>query len=316
MILRNTTLTSNKKINKIIPIIYNGGAYGTYLEWLLTTLTTDQPIIEPFAKGGSSHNYLGNPLRNIEGWNKFINHIDLSVQFVRLHPKTLESESISGTIKTVLDSVEHCIYLYPDCNSVLLNINNYFSKIWSNSWVWSINNVVGRDKIYENWPVDPTTPIDQIPIWIQREFLSYFLMPAWYDQVEWYHPDTLKNDRCITILIDQLLDDVEGTLHRIQKCTGLIWSKSINDILPMHQKMLSLQTYRNQDQLCKDIIESVTLKNVISIDWSNFELPLASQSYIQWQLRNLGFEIECHGLDIFPTNSIQLKSILYSNQKI
>jgi hypothetical protein len=40
-------------------------------------------------------------------------------------------------------------------------------------------------------------------------------------------------------------------------------------------------------------------------------LPLASEAWIQWQLRNLGWEIKCHELDIFPTNSVYLKELLY-----
>lgn len=304
---------TKKKVNKLIPILYNAGAYGTYLEWLLTTLTTDCPIIEPFSKNGNSHNYVGNPVKkSMPGWNEYISCIDSSVQFVRIHPKTLKSESLSKNIETVLDSVDRCIYLYPDQDSVLLNINNYFSKIWDNKWVQEIHDSIGAEKIYKNWPIDPGTPIDLVPNWIRRELLSYYLMPAWYDQVEWYHPDRWQNNQCTTILINQLLNDIEGTLDQIQHDTGIVWVKPINDILPVHQKMLSLQKHRNQDQLCKDIIQSVTAQIDIDLDWANQELPLVSQSYIQWHLRNLGFEIECHGLDIFPTNSVHLKSILYS----
>jgi len=32
---------------------------------------------------------------------------------------------------------------------------------------------------------------------------------------------------------------------------------------------------------------------------------------IQWQLRNQGYEIQCHGLDMFPTNSVQLRKLIY-----
>ena len=45
--------------------------------------------------------------------------------------------------------------------------------------------------------------------------------------------------------------------------------------------------------------------------WQEHILPMASQAYIQWQLRNNGFEIRCDGLDNFPNDSVQLKSLLY-----
>jgi hypothetical protein len=306
---------TKKKINETIPIVFTGGAYGTYLEWLLTTLTTDLPVIDPFTKSGNSHGYRGKHLLNMAGWNEYVDNIDTPLKFVRLHPKTANTESISDNLKTILSSVDRCIYLYPDVNSMLLVINNYFDKIWEDWWVHQISNDIGLDKIYSNWPVDPDCPIDQIPVWIRREFLSYYLMPAWYNQVEWYHLDAWKNSRCTTILVNQLLDNVNDTLSQIQKDNNLVWTKSFNDIFPMHQKMLSLQQHRNQDQLCRDIIKSV-VTDVPELDWSDLNLPLASQSYIQFELRNLGFEIECHSLDNFPTSSVYLKSIIYSNKKI
>ena len=75
--------------------------------------------------------------------------------------------------------------------------------------------------------------------------------------------------------------------------------------------MLELQRYQNQDQLCQDIVDN-TLNNTY-FDWRDQEVPLASQAWIQWQLRNLGWEIKCDGLDTWPTNSIQLKNLIYQS---
>ena len=79
-------------------------------------------------------------------------------------------------------------------------------------------------------------------------------------------------------------------------------------MIPYHIKMLSLQKWTTQDQLCKKIIDSITSNQLFN--WSDQQLPLPSQSWIQWQLRNLGYEIKCHGLDIFPTNTTQLVDLL------
>lgn len=305
---------TKKKINETIPIVFNAGAYGTYLDWLLTTLTTDCPVVDPFTKIGNSHGHQGRHLLGMQGWNEYVNNADTASKFVRLHPKSVSTESIATNLETILRSVDRCIYLYPDNDSTLLVINNYFSKVWEDWWGHQISNEIGPAKIYNNWPIDPDLPIDQIPVWIQREFLSYHLIPSWYNQVEWYHLNTWQNPRCTTILVNQLLDEVEGALEQIQKDNNLVWTKPIADIIPMHQKMLSLQVHRNQDQLCRDIIRAVT-GNVDKLDWSDLVLPLASQSYIQYELRNLGFEIECHGLDKFPTNSLHLKSIIYPDRQ-
>jgi hypothetical protein len=75
--------------------------------------------------------------------------------------------------------------------------------------------------------------------------------------------------------------------------------------------MIGLQLNIGQDQLCKDIINSVC-DTAFDITWE--PLPMASQVWIQATLRELGFDIHCDGLDEFPSSSDQLRGLLYSNK--
>ena len=294
------------ELRSTIPIVFNGGAYGTYLEWALTTLTTNIDIIPPFNQNGNSHQFTGYHLRDMAGWCRYVESAQPS-QFVRLHPKTKKEESLSDNLNSILSSVDQMIYLYPDSDSKLLVLNNYFDKIWDSWWKHQFDTQIDPSKIYNNWPVEPTTPIDQVPTWIQREFLSFYLMPAWHDQVEWYHPNYWQNSKCITLTVRDLLYNFEASLIKIQELCNLTFTKDLKEIVLYHAQMLQLQQYLNQDLVCHQIIQSVV--NNYQFAWG--ELPLVSQSWVQWQLRNLNFEIECDGLDIFPTNSIQLKKLLY-----
>lgn len=291
-----------------IPIVFNGGSYGTYLEWVLTTLCAQGSIKEPFTATGSSHNFKGNHLMNMEGWKKFVNGPSCH-QFVRLHPKTLKQESLSENLNLITQSVERVIYLYPDLDSVLLILNNYFEKIWDNWWDHQFKTEISPEKIYNNWPVDSSVCAKDIPSWIKREFLSLYLIPAWQDQVEWYHLDTWSHARVLPVLVQDLLFDFENTIACIQKFCGLEFVKPISQMLLYHDRMLSIQPHLSQAQRAKQIIET-TLAG-INLDWSSDSISLVTESWIQWQLRNLGFEIQCHELDIFPTNSLQLKNLLY-----
>jgi len=293
-------------LRSTIPIIFNGGAYGTYLEWVLTVLTTDIKVVAPFNQNGNSHRFKGHHLIDIDGWRRYTKSSELS-QFVRLHPKTKKEESISHNLDSILSKVDQIIYLYPDSDSKLLVINNYFDKIYHNWWEHQFDSQIDPAEIYSNWPVDPTTPVDQIPVWIQREFLSFYLMPAWHDQVEWYHPDQWQNSKCITLTVQDLLYNFKPSLIKIQEFCNLTFTKDIEKIVPYHNQMLQLQKYLGQDWVCRQIVQSVV--NDCDFEWNT--LPLASQSWIQWQLRNLNFEIQCDGLDIFPTTSVQLKKLLY-----
>ena len=290
-----------------IPIIYSVGAYGTYVEWCLTTLCSSQPIQEPFNTNGNSHEFEGNFLSGIQGWRDYVSN-NPAHKFVRIHPKRSAEESLSSNLNEILESAPGMIYLYPDRDSMMLMVNNYVSKPWDDWWMHHFSTSIETSKIYSNWMI-ADTPIAEIPVWIRREFLSFYLIPSWQDQVEWYHLDTWTHPRSHTVLIKDLLYNFESVMSQLQKHFDLEFVKPISDLLPYHEKNLQLQTHTNQDQLCKNIVDSVV--NNIEFDWSNQTLPLASEAYVQWQLRNLGYEIRCHELDKFPTNSVHLKELLY-----
>lgn len=291
-----------------VAIAYSGGLYGTYLEWCLTTLTSQIPIQAPFTEVGNSHKFRGVHVNNIEGWNHYINN-NVRYPFVRLHPKTKKEESLDSNLTLLCNTARSVIHLYPDRDSMLLCLNNYTTKVHPDWWGMTLErNHVEAQSVYHNWSVDQHTPFQQIPTWIRREFLSLYLMPAWFAQLEWYHPDRWQNSKALVVTAKKLLFDFENTLLDIQQHCNLDFVRPISELVPYHEKNLTLQSNLEQDELCKNILNAVLSKTYF--EWNS--LPLASEAWIQWQLRNLGFEIHCHGLDMFPLNSVHLKELLYS----
>ena len=286
--------------------MYHGGTYGTYLEWCLTTLCSDTDIQAPFTSNGNSHAYQGHHLLNMAGWQKYLQS-DKCWDVVRFHPKTLRDESLVANIESVLSIVDRAIYIYPDSDSVLLTINNFYSKIWDNWWDHQIHTEIDQGKIYDNWPVPRTVPIGQIPLWIQREFLSLYLLPAWQSQVEWDHTKAWSNSKCVVVRINDLLYNFEETVTHLGKVCQFDFKMPASELKQYHLQNLKLQQFLGQDQICQDILQTVLSDQ--QCEWA--PLPLPSQAWVQWQLRNLGYELQCHGLDTFPTNSIQLKELLY-----
>lgn len=287
-------------------IAFNGGTYGTYLEWCLTTLSSADHIVPPFTRVGNSHNFTGRHVENIKGWKSFKLTNDLT-QFVRLHPKTLVDESLSANMNYLCNTAESVVYLYPDKESILLSLNNFTHKIWKDWWLRNFSTLVSVDKIYNNWPVSKETPISDIPIWIKREFMSFYLMPNWFSQIEWNHLETWGHANCCVVTVGQLLHDFENSIHRIKTHCNLQFKKDIAELVPFHQQNLKLQKYITQDQTCNQIIDSIVNNQLF--EWE--PITLTSESWVQWQLRNLGYEIMCNELDIFPTNSVQLRKLLY-----
>jgi hypothetical protein len=290
-----------------VAIAFNGGSYGTYLEYCLTSLTLGTMLPSPFKMNGNSHNFRGNHLNNMAGWKQYVTS-NVEHQFVRFHPKTLKHENLSENLTQAADSMSRVVYLYPDQTTLLLGLNNFIYKIYRPSVItYPLENEIDQEKIYENWPVSRDTPISDVPVWIMREFLSFYLLPAWFDQIEWDHAAHFNHSRLITVRVPELLFDFEKTLLKIKNFCNLDYRLPINSLDSIHQKMLSCQTFLNHDKLCHQIIKSVT----DSLDFSWTKLSLTSEAWIQWQLRNLGFEIKCQDLDKFPTNSVHLKKLLY-----
>ena len=288
-------------------IVYSPGSYGTYLEWCLSSLTNDIDITSPFTEIGSSHNFTGVSFSGIDDWNEFLS-TSLNPPFVRFHPKTKSEHNLSKNLDFVCQTAQSVVYLYPDVDHVLLCLNNYMTKLVTNWWRDHLIPRIDKSIIYQNWPVSPDTSIDEIPIWVKREFLSYYLMSSWFDQVEWYHPSRWSNPKACIVTTKELLFDFESTLIKIQQHCKLHYTKPISALSTYHQKNLSLQANLTQDELCKKIIASV-------LDGTNFswgKLPLGSEVWIQWELRNLGREICCNGLDEFPRNSLELIKLLDS----
>lgn len=293
-------------MKKTVAIAFNGGSYGTYLDWCLTSLTSLTPLFSPFTKVGNSHGFKGMHLYDINGWKRFVNS-DRESQFIRFHPKNRKEHSLSENLEYVCSTTESVVHLYPSQDCVLLSLNNQLTKIHNSWWSAQTASHIDISKIYQNWPIAPGTPPSDISLWIQREFLSFYLMPSWFDQVEWYHPDTWSHPKACVITIADLLFDFETSLIKIQKHCNLHFVRPISDLLPYHQENLKLQHHLHQDWLCKEIINSTI--NGRELSWE--PLPLGSEVWIQWELRNRGFEIRCNELDIFPTTSVQLNELLY-----
>ena len=299
-------------MKRILPIVYNGGAYGTYLHWCLSQLLSKEDLPEPFTTTGpnvgNSHGFDARPIVRMSGWREFVKS-DADYDINRLHIKTSATDSMVDHLNEMLEDCQHIILLYPDPASIILCVNNYFQKVWDDWWNDQFNRgYIDMAKIYENWPISKDTPIDQIPMWVRREFLSHYLMPEYYAQLEWYFPSQWSDPRVHVITVGDVLYDFTTALQHIQQATGLNFVRPIDSLLPTHEKMMRLQKNLGQDALCHAIVDAVLSGQ--TMDWQARPLPMASQAWVQWELRRRGWEIKCHELDEFPTHTHKLSELL------
>jgi hypothetical protein len=302
----------NNNMKNTLVIAYNGGAYGTYLEWVVNALTAEDQIVAPFTAKGTSHrSKFGHQLGNgINGWRKYVANA-LHHRTVRLHPKIFKHEQLADNLNEIANQCNRLILIYPDRQHELLCINNYLSKTYSGPDMFSGPlKDIDLNEIYKQFPVAPGTPPTEIPRWILREYLSYYLIPAWRAQVEWFFPDRWQHKNCMIVYVNDLLYHFESTVTDVLNFWQQPAVHSIKEFAHSHRQMLSLQQHLNDDQLCQKIVESTV--NNIAFEWQ--PQSLANESWIQWQLRCLGFEIQCHELNCFPTNSLSLRQLIYRVQ--
>ena len=286
-----------------IPVIFNGGSYGTYLEYVLNTWTdqgeqSNQHTL-PFTEKNNAHGYIGHHLMDLAGWRKYVAQ-DTVCKFVRLHPKTQQQESQLDNVVEILNTVNHAVYIKVDADNVLNVLNNYYSKIWDNWEHTQFTQYIDINLIYNNWPVVHDTPLNEIPQWVMREFLSYYLIPAWQDQTTL--PD-IDHPGLIKITVHELLYNFDAVLHRIFTACELT---SRTDLTDIHNTMLSNQKFLGQDHLCTQIIDSFVSN--VEFDYSNNLLTLVDEVWLQWRLRDLGWELKCHGLNQFPRSTSKLQN--------
>jgi len=291
-------------------IAYNGGAYGTYLEWVLNTLLSDQPLQLPFTTTGNSHeSILGHHLNEMIGFQQYINS-DHDFLTARLHPKTENNQGLQKNLECILDHIPRLILLYPDRCHELMCIGNYMTKCFQNRHVYQGAMAYMDPKdIYQNYNIDPGLDLQNIPAWIQREHMSFNLFNSWRDQVEWYFPDQWQHNRAMIITTKELFDDFENILLRIRDFWGQDYKKNISEIMDAHKKMIKLQPHLGKDQFCAEIIDATLNSNRQVLSFGAIDMFL--QAWIQHQLRNNGYELKCHNLNNFPTDTAQLRSLIY-----
>ena len=299
-------------MNNLSVILYSGGSYGTYLHWVLDTLSCRDPIRDPHIKEGNSHGFTKGQLIGMEGWYQFLKEKKDAVQIVKLHPKRQKDESIVQNVRSIGKAATKILHLYPDPSSYLLVIHNYLLKISDDLWKGPLKDV-NKDNIYNNWNIDPDSPLESIPTWIKREFFSHYLFDAWEAQVEWYLPDVLEETKDYRyFFVKDLLFDFDNTIQQIGHYLGIKFLRPINELHEHHRINLSRQKYLTQQSLAENIVH--TTLNDMSLTWNSSDLTIYSEAWIQNRLRMQGFLMKCDGLDFFPTNSVNLKKILYRDE--
>jgi len=289
---------------KNICILYNGGGYGTFIEWCLNYFIGAEDSL-PFNTNGNSHNFSGVQLVNFSGCKNYISS-DNNFPMVRFHPKTNKDENILDNLRFINEHFNKIIYVIPSKNSTAWNLNNKFEKIWDEGWLK--HNEIQFADCLARWDKEN---LEHMEPWELREFLSLYLYPQHLAESELEKMQDVQKEftKFKFITIDSLRDNFKDTIVSLLEYCELNPTQ-LDKVEKIYQEWISRQYHCYKDIIINDIMDSVLHDSFY--DWSDRNLTLVDEALIQYYLRQHDIEMKCYNLDVFPTNTTILRNYLDS----
>lgn len=198
---------------------------------------------------------------------------------------------------------DHKILVYqPDLRAAELNLLFKYHKVCFGQEVScgldiivgdNRHNLSGWDKNYQHW--------SEMQQWQLREWLSLFY-PEWV--TEFIKSKDQVDDTWLQITNTDLLFDTKKTLIKIIEFCGFTANQMIGDFVRDWQ---AAQQYIVDEFDLLDKIISNSL-NQHPMQWS--KLNVISEAILQQRFRSLGFELQCDGLNHFPSDTKNLYKLL------
>lgn len=289
----------------MINVFFVPGMFGSTIEFVLRSYTNEYtPISAGIDSDGAMHSF-----------NK--EYHPTSVTKITQHLNTLSQPSITTPIYPFSDShLDEILQAYnldqPNTYNLLLyadsiraaelNMLFQYYKIAAGTTQCLGLDIFCGDNVYniKQWNKD-YLHWNQMNPWELREWLSLFYV-SWVQ--EWISSSDQVPDTFLKIKNTDVLFDTKRTVLQIINFCKLTLSR---DLDPFIAEWSAKQQYIVDEfvQLDQVITHSITNQ-----DFSWRPVSIIAEAIIQQRLRSNGYEIRCHGLNTFPTDSKMLYSLL------
>jgi hypothetical protein len=146
---------------------------------------------------------------------------------------------------------------------------------------------------------------EHTPTWILREFFSFWIIDCFRDGYSLNDYSSIIAD--VVIETQDIFLNFEQTLVKVCQRLGLEINIEQHFITETHQQFLSKQRYHLSQLKCQQWVYDAIKGQV---DTPTPCQTIFDESYVQYLLRKIGYELLCDGLNIFPKTSMSLHKII------
>jgi hypothetical protein len=279
----------------MIKVCFPPGCYGTYFSRCLYNYTNlrIEPFIEfKFDFAGSSHSHRSNK--------------QSKEYIIQCHIETLGKEDNNQVI-SIIPCTDHKLDYY----------NNQFFKQEYGKLIHQILSHVPQHevefKLKSQWNYMGKLD-NNVPRWIMREWCSFWIsdvLDQTYDPLIYQQLNSL-----FQLNVQNIFENWIETLTHAISLLGLTITVDIDIINRQHQEFVKLQKLHNSQNRCHQYVFNL----LNQIDGKIIVHSIFDEAYIQHLLRQHNLEIQCDGLEIFPSTTQHLRTLTYeasnnSNQR-
>lgn len=144
-----------------------------------------------------------------------------------------------------------------------------------------------------------------VPRWIMREWCSFWIANVL--NISYNTTEYSKIKSVAQLTTQDIVENFAETLSNLTTTLGLEIIVSADIIYNQHLEFLSVQRFHNSQSRCHQYLQD--LHN--GIDTAMTLNSIFDEAYIQHLLRQHNLEIQCNGLNEFPSTTKQLKLLTY-----
>lgn len=149
---------------------------------------------------------------------------------------------------------------------------------------------------------------EEIPRWIAREFISFWLkhtLEDGYDKSKYLDLPHVKSFCCQDLFERDCFMMLSDLCHAL----NLDLIETSENVRHNHMTFLSVQRFHNMQIKCENFIESC----LDTTDCAVMKSPCVTifdEAFVQYRLRETGWDIECNELFEFPSDSSRLRHLM------